>query len=368
MTLKGLMILLVDDDPVFRTLVTDFLEQRGASVTEADNGELGLHCLKHQVFDAIIVDLSMPKLGGLDMLKAMKSYSSSVPTIIVSGNQAMSDVVEALRHGANDYLVKPVSDLFLIENAIQQCLNEVQKTSQPQAELESLSYMELNQNLDRLSADDEAAKSLQHQILPPHRTIYKKVSIQYSLFNVSGVSAHFVDSTMIGETHAVVYMAHFHPEDNRAVFASVLLKSFFTHKLKQYHEKHAKVVVEPYNMLSYLNERMTKSGLDIYVDMTYVVIDVVSRNMTIAQSGNEFRCYLRDQNDLTPLALAESMPLGVSHWGEPSVQCRTLTPDSSLCIVSNVAAHRDNLLKGEFIGLRSSEDQQPGGYVELAVA
>ncbi|PKH55686.1 two-component system response regulator [Shewanella sp. Choline-02u-19] len=368
MALKELTILFVEDDPVFRKIVTAFLESRGAIIIEADDGELGLNCFKKQDFDVVLADLSMPNLGGLEMLKAMNKYRPGTPSIIISGNQAMSNVVDALRNGASDYLVKPVADLYLIENAIQECLNGSLEESLQIDELESLSYMELNQNLELLEQSEEAAKSVQQQLFPPSRIEYSKAAIDYSLFNTNEVSAHFIDTAMLDDSHIMMYMAHFQPHDNRAAFASVLLKSFVNHKLKRYQNKLSTVIAEPFNMLSYLNDRMLKSGLDIYVDMTYVVINLSNYRVAIAQAGAEFRCYLRNSEGLSPLALAETLQLGMVNWGNPSIQFRTLMPGEQLCISTNVSEHKRQLLNDQFHGLIHDTNTPPGGYIQLSAS
>ncbi|QQX81791.1 response regulator [Shewanella sp. KX20019] len=368
MALKGLTILFVEDDPVFRKIVTAFLESRGAIVIEADDGEVGLNVFKKQRFDIVVADLSMPKLGGLEMLKAMNKYSPGTPSIIISGNQVMADVIEALRHGASDYLVKPVADLFLIENSVLESINSSLEASLQIDELESLSYLELNQNLELLEQSEQAAKSVQQQLFPPSRIEYVKAEIDYSLFNTNEVSAHFIDTAMLDDTHIMMYMAHFYPHDNRAAFASVLLKSFVNHKLKRYRNSLSTVIAEPFNMLTYLNDRMTKSGLDIFVDMTYVVIDLSSYRVAIAQAGSEFRCYLRNSEGLTPLALADSLQLGVMNWGNPSIQFRTLMPGEQLCILTNVSEHKLQLLNNQFHGLVHDTSMPPGGYIQLSAS
>ena len=367
MALKELTILFVEDDPVFRKLVSSFLESRGADVIEAENGEQGLTSFKSQKFDIVIADLSMPKLGGLDMLKAMNQYRPSTPSIIISGNQAMSDVIEALRRGASDYLVKPISDLYLIENSIRECLNSTLEESLHLDEQESLSYLELNENLALLEQNSEAAKSVQQQLFPPSRVEYSDAVIDYSLFNTDEVSAHFIDTAMIDEKHVMMYMAHFHPHDNRAAFASVLLKSFVNHKLKLFRNGASKVIIEPFNMLVYLNDRMTKSGLGIVVDMAYIVVDLTDYRATLATAGNEFRCYLKNNEGLSPIALADSLQLGMANWSKPSIQFRTLLFGEKLCISTLVSEHKQLLLDNQFYGLIHQPTTKPGGYMQLSL-
>lgn len=136
MALNDVSILWVEDDPVFRQIVATFLSGRGAQVVQAGDGEQGLIHFKQQRFDIILADLSMPKLGGLDMLKEMSKLEPLVPSIVISGNNVMADVVEALRIGACDYLVKPVADLFIIEQAIQQGLQRHQLDDISQTDLD----------------------------------------------------------------------------------------------------------------------------------------------------------------------------------------------------------------------------------------
>lgn len=160
MALNGVSILWVEDDPVFRQIVATFLNGRGAQVVQAGDGEQGLIHFKQQRFDIILADLSMPKLGGLDMLKEMSRLEPLVPSIVISGNNVMADVVEALRIGASDYLVKPVADLFIIEQAIQQGLQRNHPDDITQADFDALSHQELNDNLALLEQSVEAAKQV----------------------------------------------------------------------------------------------------------------------------------------------------------------------------------------------------------------
>jgi len=366
MALEELVILLVEDDPVFRKIVATFLNNRGATVVEANDGEQGLEKFKQFAFDIVLADLSMPIMGGLDMLKQMSELNANIPSIVISGNQVMADVVEALRIGASDYLVKPVSDLYLIENAIKQCLESVISKEVHLEDIEELSYQELQDNLVLLEQNEEAAKSVQQQLFPPSQINYLTAKVDYSLFKSDEVSAYFIDTVNVGDKHLVMYMAHFHPQDNRAAFASVLLKSFVNQKLKLFRNGTTAAIIEPYKMLSYLNERMTKSGLDICIDIAYVVVELTQYRASIAQAGNGLRCYIRNQQGLTPLALPDSLQLGILDWGHPSAQFRTLMPGEQLCIASNKPEHKQMLLENQFHGLAYDKQIPTGGYVQLS--
>ncbi|MGL4475139.1 MAG: response regulator [Shewanella sp.] len=365
MSLKDVTVLLVEDDPVFRKLVSGFLSNRGAEIIEAEDGALGLQAFEHHNVDVVLADLSMPNMGGLEMLKAIHKIDPAVCSIVISGNNVMADVIDALRIGANDYLVKPVVDLFMIEAVIKQYLQPFHGTNDI-AELNQLSMLELSENLALLQKNTAAAMHVQQQLFPASVIEYPNARVQYSLFNASEISSYFIDSAMVDNRYVVMYMAHFYPEDNPAAFASVLLRSFINFKLKEYRNNLSKMVIEPGQMLMYLNERLLKSGLDIVTDMIYISLDVESFRAQICQAGSGLRCYLRNQDGLTPLALADSMSLGLLDWSKPSSQFRTLLPHEKLCISSLYPIHQRLLLDDDFTGLQSNADIPAGGFIQIS--
>ncbi|ABE54642.1 response regulator receiver protein [Shewanella denitrificans OS217] len=383
MALTDVAVLLVDDDPVFRQLVTDYLISQQATVFQAASGHQGLELFEKKQIDVVVADLSMPGLGGLNMLKQLIEMDPSIPAIVISGHSVMADVVEALRIGASDYLIKPIPDLFIIGQAIEQAIEDAvnqsananlqsSEESALQTMLESemgplnqLSYQELNDNLHLLEQSALAAKSVQQQLFPASNVDYPLAEINYSLFKNDDISAYFIDSTMVGDKHLICYMAHFHPEDNSAAFGCVLLRSFVNQKLKLYRNGLSTTLIEPFNMLSYLNERMVKSGLHMQVDVSYICIELTQYRVAIGQAGNGLRCYLRNHMGLAPIALPESKPLGSEHWQKPSTQFRSLMPGESLCIATQDQQHQAMLLDDEFVGLVFRENIASGGFMEL---
>ncbi|WP_137221979.1 response regulator [Shewanella sp. MEBiC00475] len=371
MALTDVEILFVEDDPIFRHVVAEFLQCQGARVQQACNGHEGISFFSHAIFDIVIADLTMPGLDGLSMLKQMQDINPAIPAIVISGNDVMADVVEALRIGASDYLTKPIADLFMIEQAIVQAMMSaampmnVSGLSHLQ-EMNELSYQELTDNLCLLEQNSQAAKSVQQQLFPASHISYPTADINYSLFKNNDVSAYFIDSTMVGEDHLVMYMAHFSPEDNSAAFGCILLRSFINQKLKLFRNGLSNTLIEPDNMLAYLNERMVKSGLRIHTDIIYVCIDLTQYRVSIGQSGKGLRCYLRHGNDLTPLVLPESPSLGCTQWNKPSLQTRILLRDEQICIGTHFYEHKQQLLENHFTGLVYQSDIKAGGFMQLA--
>jgi len=105
-------ILVVDDDPVQRRLLEAALAKAGHEVIAADSGEAGLAVLEGRRggdVAAVVLDLVMPGMGGLAVLKAMRERGIDIPVIVQTAQGGIETVVSAMRHGAFDFVVKPVS-------------------------------------------------------------------------------------------------------------------------------------------------------------------------------------------------------------------------------------------------------------------
>jgi DNA-binding response OmpR family regulator len=101
-------ILVVDDEPNIRLMFRTALESDGHTVVEAEDGEKALACLREGEFDLVLLDLLMPRLGGLRMLDRLRRADNDVPVAIVTAHGSIPDAVAAMRLGAIDFVAKPV--------------------------------------------------------------------------------------------------------------------------------------------------------------------------------------------------------------------------------------------------------------------
>jgi signal transduction histidine kinase/CheY-like chemotaxis protein len=159
-------ILTIDDEAVIRQSFHAYLEDYDYRVLEAENGIDGLEVFRREQVDLVLVDLRMPVMGGLEVLSRIRQVSPDTPVIVVSGAGDICDVVEALRLGAWDFLMKPVNDMSILRHAIDQGLERARligENRRYQTELEervSLQTRELTALNRRLCDVVETTKRL----------------------------------------------------------------------------------------------------------------------------------------------------------------------------------------------------------------
>jgi two-component system nitrogen regulation response regulator NtrX len=100
-------ILIIDDEKAIRKTLTEILTYEGFKVEEASDGDEGLRKFKEKAFDAVLCDIKMPKLDGLEFLEKAVAHNPDVPIVMVSGHGNIDTAVEAVRKGAYDYISKP---------------------------------------------------------------------------------------------------------------------------------------------------------------------------------------------------------------------------------------------------------------------
>jgi DNA-binding NtrC family response regulator len=109
-------ILVIDDDDIVRDLLEGFFKEKGFDVTLAEDGQKGLDLLKGEKFDLVFLDIIMPGMDGLAVLKKMSEMNVSPPAIMLTALGTVKSAVDAMKLGAFDYLTKPfvLDELLLV--------------------------------------------------------------------------------------------------------------------------------------------------------------------------------------------------------------------------------------------------------------
>lgn len=146
-----LQMLILDDDPEIRQDLVDFFVRQGAKVFEAGRPSIALKLLEQQEFDIVILDLKLPEMDGIEVLKRIKTEWPDIEVIMITGHGDTRNIVEAMRLGALDFFTKPFRSVD-----VQAAIERTQK------------FLALQQRLKTVGSTYALMlKELQHQLHHP---------------------------------------------------------------------------------------------------------------------------------------------------------------------------------------------------------
>jgi len=160
----NISILLAEDNDVVRKSMANFLLQAGYFITEARTGREALQAFREIQPHLVITDLSMPEMGGLELLRILHRESEATPFIIISGEGTMTDVIEGLRLGAWDYLSKPIAPLDLLKHSVERALERAELLKQTRHHQHYLEET-IALRTAELERNNKERESLQSQLL-----------------------------------------------------------------------------------------------------------------------------------------------------------------------------------------------------------
>ncbi|MGD9488470.1 MAG: diguanylate cyclase [Calditrichaceae bacterium] len=168
-------ILIVEDHQDMMKILKKYLKSQNYTAIEAENGELGLQKFKDEDPDLVLMDIMLPGMSGLDVIKEIKKIdqgSNYTPIIIITAKNTVSDIVQGLDAGADDYLVKP----FHLDELIARVNSALR--------LKKLNELLLSQSLQLASANRQI-NNLNQTLIEKNRELRKNIFGLHTLFEIS---------------------------------------------------------------------------------------------------------------------------------------------------------------------------------------
>ncbi len=124
-TKKQVTILVVDDEQVHRYMLCSMFKEWGWRCVEADDGQTAVEAVKNNNYDAVLMDVRMARMDGREAFSRIHAMQPELPVIIMTAYSSVHDAVEAIQHGAHDYLTKPL-DFDRLRLALERALDHKQ--------------------------------------------------------------------------------------------------------------------------------------------------------------------------------------------------------------------------------------------------
>ncbi len=336
MSMTGNTILVIDDDTVVRESIVAYLDDSGFNILQAENGEHGVQIFNEKRPDLILCDLRMPKMDGLAVLRSVRADSHETPFIVVSGAGVMTDVVEALRLGASDYIIKPIVDLEVLEYAIIRALESAQLALENKRYRESLeeAIHSLENSLHLLQEDQKAGRQVQMNMLPQEPLYYSDFKVDHQIIPSLYLSGDFVDYFALNDHSFSFYLADVSGHGASSAFVTVLLKHMSINLLKEYQSHGGRVRVKPSHVLNFINRSLLHTDLGKHVTVFGGVVD--TRDQTLTYSfGGHYPLPIISMNGNAEFIEGKGLPVGLFDDAQFEDVTIDLPEEFSLTILSD---------------------------------
>lgn len=158
-------VLIVEDEKMIRQGIKSMIQRSGVPVEvimECNNGEMALDILREQKVDVMFTDIRMPKMDGIQLVRAMQECEHIPLTVAVSGYDDFTYAVEMMRSGVREYILKPV-DRYKIKEIMEKFNAEIEQNQQNDEEIRSISYQQLKYFMLQENITEEELNAMVNQ-------------------------------------------------------------------------------------------------------------------------------------------------------------------------------------------------------------
>lgn len=283
-------LLLSDPGQPSYELMCATLKRLGYTVIHEESGVDAIGHFTPDKYDLVITDLHLPDMGGLEVLRKIKRLSPDTPVVVLACDSEVDDVVQALRLGASDYLLKPLTDEGVIEHAVTRIAEARDLAAQNREYRQQLEARnrELHEHIELLQRDHEAGRQLQQHLLP--RTPYRYpagIEAAFRLLPSLYLSGDFVDYGLFGERFVAFYLVDVSGHGVSSALVTALIKHSIMHLLRErtLFSQLNNIDQDITSVLEMINRELMSAGLDKHASMFVGVVDSRARQLHYAVAG-----------------------------------------------------------------------------------
>ena len=283
-------LLVIDDDVLVRQSIVAYLEDSGYEVHDEPDGESGIEWFKANQPDLVLTDLRMPDVDGLTILRIVKEYDPDIPVIVISGMGMVSDVAQALRLGAADYLIKPLVDMEVLIHSINRAVELLdlhRDNKRYRQELEAANR-ELREYVRVLERDQKAGRQVQNNLLPPTPLNLGPIAAAHKIVPSLYLSGDFVDYGLIKERYVCFYLTDVSGHGASSAFVTVWLKQLVRRLFRdqRVYQQGADFELDPAGMIATINHELMHSKFGCHLTCFVGIVDLKTYEMRYVLGGH----------------------------------------------------------------------------------
>ncbi|MFA0812507.1 SpoIIE family protein phosphatase [Microbulbifer epialgicus] len=348
--MAGPSSLLLTDDERSRKFLRGALSCQGFSVAEASSGDEGIQQFSPELFQLVVVDLQLPDMKGLEVLRHIKRLSPGTAVVMISDSGEAATILQAMRLGACDYFLKPVKEAGLINGVICRIAEEENLAQQNREYREALEHrnIELRDHVELLRRDQEAGRLLQQHLLP--RTPYSYpggIEAAYRLIPSLYLSGDFVDYGLFGERFVAFYLVDVSGHGVSSALVTALIKHSIMHRLSErpLFTQLELLGNDLLEILELINRELLSTHMGKHASMFVGVVDTAARQLHYAVAGQIPMPALASNGGADWLP-GKGRPLGIFERGDWQVMCAELPSNWRLVVCSDGVLE---LLQGDLL-------------------
>lgn len=284
----GPQVLLVQGGGQRRRKLLSMLDELGCTVVVDDGTDAALRGQTIEHVDVVLLDTALASADAHELLVELSANSLHIPIIVVCKRELMSDALDALRHGACDYIKLPVEDSSVLEHALRRALQ------QTLLQRENLAYRhkledtnrELLDSLTLLRQDQKAGRHIQMSMLPDTPMQIDELVFDHRVVPSLYLSGDFVDYFRVGDHHAAFFMADVSGHGASSAFVTVMLKNLFARKRSRFNREGLRDIFSPAVMLKCANDDLLDMHTGKHATMVVGIIDCRSGEGMLGVAGH----------------------------------------------------------------------------------
>lgn len=272
-------ILIVEDEAVFRSMLVGYLKTLGATTSEAENGLEALSAVEEIVPDLILCDLAMPEMDGIEFVENLRLQGNKIPVLVISATDNMSDVARVLRLGVEDVLLKPLTDLNRLREALLASLYPNMFTSQ------AMEGNDLIQDWSALCQDPTQAAKLLKQLQPPVQQVLARCRINYRQLTMAEHPGLVLDIAALSPNDLAFYCLDVTRAGENGVLAALLLRAIFNGLLRDHLTNQRQRLPQMSTILKQVNQLLKQAHLEGQFPLLLGYYHAEHKNLILVSAG-----------------------------------------------------------------------------------